>query len=130
MAIDEMKLVEWLLDKKYIIVDEDSTEMTEEFEKEHQWELSRNCFVNEIVRHIINMPKLSLENKTSDKWIPCTERLPKKSGTYLITVYDYEPETVEAHYLHISKQWTEVEGFDTWHNVKAWMEKPEPYKGE
>lgn len=42
--IDEDRIIQWLLHQKYIGVNEKSTEMTEEFEKEHQWELSRNCF--------------------------------------------------------------------------------------
>lgn len=63
MAIDEKKLIEWLLGKKYIVIDENSTEMTEEFEKNHQWELSRNCFINNIIKFIESQPKVG-------EWIP------------------------------------------------------------
>lgn len=88
---------------------------------------------------IESQPKLSLENKTSDndvtdtnvgRWIPCSKRLPNESGAYLVTANDYEPETVEAYYYSNTKVWGEIEGCDTWHNVKAWMEKPVPYKGD
>lgn len=45
-------LIEWLSNEKYTSVDETSDNMTEEFEKEHQWELSRNCFINKVIRHL------------------------------------------------------------------------------
>ena len=45
-------LISWLNDQKYINVDETSDNMTEEFEREHQWELSRNCFINNMIRKL------------------------------------------------------------------------------
>ena len=44
-------LISWLEDQKYNI-DETSETMTEAFEKEHQWELSRNCFINKMIRKL------------------------------------------------------------------------------
>ena len=52
---NKTELIGWLLGKKYNIVDENSDNMTEEFEKQHQWELSRNCFINEVVKYIEQM---------------------------------------------------------------------------
>ena len=51
-GIDKQELIEWLQGQKYISVDENSTDMTEEFEKQHQWELSRNCFINKVIRYL------------------------------------------------------------------------------
>ena len=45
-------LISWLNDQKYINVDETNNDMTEEFEREHQWELSRNCFINKMIRKL------------------------------------------------------------------------------
>lgn len=45
-------LISWLNDQKYTNVDETSDTMTEEFEKEHQWELSRNSFINNMIRKL------------------------------------------------------------------------------
>lgn len=45
-------LISWLNDQKYINIDETSDNMTEEFEREHQWELSRNCFINKMIRKL------------------------------------------------------------------------------
>ena len=47
--ISIMALCSWLEDQKYLI-DENSVTMTETFEKEHQWELSRNCFINKMIK--------------------------------------------------------------------------------
>ena len=52
LGIDKQELINWLLEQKYITVDENSIDMTEDFEKQHQWELSRNCFINKIVNHL------------------------------------------------------------------------------
>lgn len=46
------ELIEWLSGEKYTNVDETSDNMTEEFEREHQWELSRNCFINKVIKHL------------------------------------------------------------------------------
>lgn len=46
------ELIEWLSGEKYANVDETSADMTEEFERKHQWELSRNCFINKVIKHL------------------------------------------------------------------------------
>lgn len=45
-------LISWLNDQKYTNIDETSDDMTEEFEREHRWELSRNCFINKMIRQL------------------------------------------------------------------------------
>ena len=50
-------LISWLNDQKYINVDETSDNMTEEFEREHQWELSRNYFINKMIRKLEEVKK-------------------------------------------------------------------------
>ena len=52
---NKTELIGWLLGQKYNIVDENSDNMTEEFEKQHQWELSRNCFINKVIKYIEQM---------------------------------------------------------------------------
>lgn len=44
-------LISWLQEQKYNI-DETSENMTEAFEKEHQWELGRNCFINKMIKRL------------------------------------------------------------------------------
>lgn len=50
--IDETKLIEFIKGEKYILVDENSTNMTDEYEKKHAWELSRNKFINSVLKEI------------------------------------------------------------------------------
>jgi hypothetical protein len=50
--INKEDLLEWLLGQRYIVVDENSTEMNEDYEREHAWQLSRNSFINKVVNHI------------------------------------------------------------------------------
>jgi hypothetical protein len=50
-TINVKTLISWLKDQKYNI-DETSDSMTEAFEKEHQWELSRNCFINKMIKQL------------------------------------------------------------------------------
>ena len=50
-TISTEALISWLADQKYNI-DETSENMTETFEKEHQWELSRNCFINSMIKKL------------------------------------------------------------------------------
>lgn len=57
------------------------------------------------------------------EWIPCSERLPQKSGWYAVTVKKYGRVTIELS-VHI-------EG-EPWcaDNAVAWMPLPKPYEKE
>jgi hypothetical protein len=55
VGVNKQELIDWLLGEKYIYVDENSTEMTDEFEKQHKWELSRNCFINKVIKHLTEL---------------------------------------------------------------------------
>lgn len=46
-----LDLIEWLKGEKYLI-DETSDTMSEEFEKKHLYELSRNIFINKTIKKI------------------------------------------------------------------------------
>ena len=46
-----IELIQYLKGEKYLI-DENSCTMTEEFEKENQWELSRNVMINKTLKKI------------------------------------------------------------------------------
>lgn len=52
---NKTELIGWLLGEKYSNVDETSDNMTEEFEREYKWELSRNCFINKVIKYIEQM---------------------------------------------------------------------------
>ena len=46
-----IELIQYLKGEKYLI-DENSCTMTEEFEKEHQWQISRNVMINKTLKKI------------------------------------------------------------------------------
>lgn len=62
------------------------------------------------------------------KWIPCSERLPKDEGSYLVTDDAGGVKTVQDdEFMHYE------DGTPLWlfsQNVTAWMELPEPYLGD
>lgn len=69
------------------------------------------------------------------KWIPVTERLPKDSGEYLVTVTDVEDKS----YLHTDISWfAHPTDYDIEHGewrelmedeeIIAWQPLPEPYE--
>jgi len=63
------------------------------------------------------------------RWIPCSERLPKESGTYTVTAYNGATNRVTyAKYQKRLKRW-ELTGARAYWRVLAWMPLPEPYKG-
>ena len=72
-----------------------------------------------------------VKEEYNNGWIPCSERLPDKSGEYL-TYVDYEDETFiaidEIDCDGIMKEWNCTPNY----HVIAWQPLPEPYqpKGE
>lgn len=143
--ISEKKLVEWLKGKKYITVNENSTEMAEEFEKEHQWELSRNCFINKVINFIEEQPKVN-------EWIPVSERLPEDYETVNITYVNRNPVSYYEHVKDKPFTGTAIFHYGKWYwyscvcedylkdcgdstcdrmdediEVLAWQPLPEPY---
>lgn len=48
------ELIEWLNGERYLI-NHKSTTMTEEFENEHKWELSRNRMIDKTIQKILEL---------------------------------------------------------------------------
>ena len=86
----------------------------------------------DLVEDIIKVqPKISL----SDKWILCSERLPEKTGRYIVTtkatniINEAYYDVVEAMYWGSIKTWGDIVS-DMPTCVITWMPLPEPYKEE
>ena len=69
-------------------------------------------------------------------WIPCSERLPEVTGSYLVTVH---PNYIMPGGIHVDmlswfngKWWFDLDGQDAEFPdpIIAWMPLPEPYEGE
>ena len=65
-----------------------------------------------------------LEDKLQEKWIPCSERLPKEDGWYLETV-TYGTTTRTGFGKFKKGIWRH---FDDEFKTIAWMPLPEPYR--
>lgn len=62
----------------------------------------------------------------AEQWIPCSERLPEESGEYITTViWGNKPTRTTGAYDAKRKEWSRYS-----YNPIAWMEWPEPYKGD
>ena len=94
--------------------------------------LEGDCFCDETdFRSLIN----DLENLPSaePEWIPCSEHLPKKNGTYIVTEKVFSVDD----YHHKGKYQIKVEPVDffggafmraPYFEVLAWMPLPTPYQ--
>ena len=78
---------------------------------------------------------MTMERRTEQKWIPVTERLPEKDGTYIVrtttgavttarfyTAQTYPPTNYRPYSYNRSAQWSHNR------NVTHWMPLPEPPK--
>ena len=72
--ISRQEVIEWLVGKRYITVDETSDTMSEDFENKHRWELSRNCFINDAIKHIQEQPTIEAEPVVHGEWVDNGER--------------------------------------------------------
>lgn len=70
---------------------------------------------------------LSKWDGTAGEWIPCSERLPKEIGTYLVTLdYKEHGKSVTTIWYHGKQIGWDLLVADV---VIAWMPLPEPWKG-
>lgn len=82
-----------------------------------------DIFASEIVELIKQMP-------TVGEWIPCKERLPEESGTYIVTAESGDIKHVTfVKWMPRLHQWN-LTGSRAYWKVIAWMPLPEPYKEE
>ena len=77
--------------------------------------------ISDCINKIVNLP--SAERR--GRWIPCSERMPDKSGEYFITLkYDDGVTSIMLSWFYgKEKCWSYKNA-----NVVAWMPTPEPYK--
>ena len=96
--------------------------------------ISRQAAINAIFGRSHEIIKMRIGNLPSaqpeQRWIPCSERPPKESGTYTVTAYNGATNRVTyAKYQKRLKRW-ELTGARAYWRVVAWMPLPKGYKGE
>ena len=66
---------------------------------------------------------------SAQRWIPCSEKLPKEADEYLITLKDRHGDTYVKKTMYFSDDdlWWDISPFET---VTAWMPVPIPYEEE
>ena len=81
--------------------------------------VSFDCSMDQEVveEELLKLPPVQPEQR----WVPCSERLPEKSGYYLATV-DIGMKIVDVIFFNNGS------GFLTANTVKAWKPTPEPYQ--
>ena len=78
--------------------------------------------VNQLAEEYINT-STDISTDTSSGWIPCSERLPDKEGTYLVTLKKWETITFA--------RFTDIKTNPHFNAlVIAWMPLPQPYTEE
>lgn len=71
-----------------------------------------------------NVVDAIMDLPSAQQWIPCSERLPKKTGLYYVTIRDEdgtEYTSCMCYYINLARWEVDV-------NVIAWLPEPEPYK--
>ena len=80
---------------------------------------------DEVVKGLKRLPS------AEPRWIPCSERLPDKPGSYICTCSDGTPYTkVTVIKFHPRTQAWDLTGTRAYWKVRAWMTLPDPWKGE
>lgn len=71
-----------------------------------------------------------MDEAENDGWIPVSERLPEKAGTYIVSAKDGKREIVTfVKWQNRFKKW-DLSGARAYWKTNAWKPLPEPYKGE
>lgn len=92
--------------------------------------------IHRLVKHLewgwyeetVDAIEMGIHALKETQWIPCSERLPDESGTYIVNA-------IENGIIHVTfakwmprmKRWN-LTGSRSYWKVTAWMSLPEPYK--
>ena len=95
------------------------------------------AYLNHAIKIIESQPPADVPDTNVGEWIPCSERLPDKSGTYLVTQERYRLEDREyKHPVAVETAFAEFNFMDdVWNRarflkVTAWHPLPDPYRGD
>lgn len=98
---------------------------------------ANNCHIAEIADHLLaNGVTFATDNNVGSRWVPVTERLPKKEGWYQVfTSPDKGHKSINKARYSLEPEWSVNAGKGrwngsggTWTNVTHWMPLPEAPK--
>ena len=103
-----------------------STVATDCFGKECEYNDCTVCLCERAMEII----RSHMDDAENDGWIPVGERLPEKSGTYIVSAKDGKREIVTfVKWQNRFKKW-DLSGARAYWKTNAWKPLPEPYRGE
>ena len=93
--------------------------------------VGKDITCGELARAIESLPTIEVSER-HEKWIPCSEGLPKNNDWVIVTILDENGDTPYRYtdfgwYLEAANCW--IVGVEQRTDVTAWMPLPEPYKG-
>ena len=93
-------------------------------------EFAMKCNMPEMVAGMRQIASIIEEQPKIGEWIPCSERLPEESGTYIVNAIENSIIHVTfAKWMPRMKRWN-LSGNRSYWKVTAWMALPEPYRPE
>lgn len=101
--------------------------------------VATNCFGKEcehndctvcVCERAMEIIRSHMDDVENNGWIPVSERLPEKAGTYIVSAKDGKREIVTfVKWQNRFKKW-DLSGARAYWKTNAWKPLPEPYRGE
>lgn len=108
-----------------------------EFDGVCVYDVSPSQAVSDFIEIVDRQPPADVPDTNVGEWIPCSERLPKETDWYPVTIQygDEEPYigiseyyTGEGEFYVCGKAGWYCDGYPVDDCITAWKERPEPYK--
>jgi hypothetical protein len=130
------KKVDWMIDEGImLLLNKDGTADV----YDDTWDITIHCTSEEEQKEAIKL----LKKQMNSKWIPCSERMPDKTGKYLVTItqggtvhttvrrFNPNPKHPKQNEPLFTRRVPLYSGWErATHGVIAWMPLPEAYKEE
>jgi len=93
---------------------------------------AENNAFNGFYKGLVKAHKIVANMPSAQRWIPCSEKLPDETGTYLVTKRSNAYPVAEGVYIVGSACWTDTYAGKRYRDgyILAWMPLPEPYEVE
>lgn len=129
-----MNVLEKILEEIDVLIEKHKNKAYEFVAKEPLTKCYTDTDIEQIKVHELAVIKKRIRSHMdevkNDGWIPVSERLPEKAGTYIVSAKDGKREIVTfVKWQNRFKKW-DLSGARAYWKINAWKPLPEPYKGE